>query len=86
MIMICMCSHNMSIVNLDDFDMDWALEVQKDAQIEANTTFGNLKGVDFLGVENKNQTNEEVKNPGMVDGNDRNYMEDMEDMEHQDED
>jgi hypothetical protein len=39
-----------------------------------------------LGVENKNQTNEEVKNPGMVDGNDRNYMEDMEDMEHQDED
>jgi len=39
----------MCIVNLDGFDMDWALEVQKDAQIEANTTFGNLKGVDFFG-------------------------------------
>jgi hypothetical protein len=25
------------------------LEAEKDAQIEANTTFGNLKEVDFLG-------------------------------------
>jgi len=49
MIMTYICLHNMCIVNLDGFDMDWALEVQKDAQIEANTTFGNLKGVDFFG-------------------------------------
>jgi hypothetical protein len=38
----------MCIVNLDDFNMDWALEVQKDAQIGTNTTFGNLKGVDIF--------------------------------------
>jgi len=36
LVTICICNSN-------GFDMDWVLEVQKDAQIEANTTFGNLK-------------------------------------------
>ncbi len=25
----CICLHNMCIINLDDFYMDWALKVQK---------------------------------------------------------
>jgi hypothetical protein len=40
----------MCIVTLNGFEMEWALEVQKDAQIEANTTFGNLI---FLGWPNE---------------------------------
>jgi hypothetical protein len=48
-IMTCICLHNMCVVNLDGFDMDWALEVHKDAQTEANTPFGNLKVVEFFG-------------------------------------
>ncbi len=37
--------HNMYIANSDGFDMIMALEAQRDAQIEINITFGNLKGV-----------------------------------------
>jgi hypothetical protein len=40
----------MCIANLNGFEMEWALEVQKDAQIEANTTFGKLI---FLGWRNE---------------------------------
>ncbi len=36
LVTICICNSN-------DFDMDCTLEVQKDVQIETNTTFGNLK-------------------------------------------
>jgi hypothetical protein len=43
----------MCIANLNGFDMEWALEVQKDAKIEANTTFGNLKGTDIFWVAEK---------------------------------
>jgi len=44
LVMVCICLHNMCIIDSSGFDMDWALEVQRYAQIEANTTFGNLKG------------------------------------------
>jgi hypothetical protein len=40
----------MCIANLDGFNMDWALEVQKNAQIETNPTFGNLEKTNFLGL------------------------------------
>jgi hypothetical protein len=33
----------MCIVNSVGFDVDWALEVQRNAKIETNTRFGNLK-------------------------------------------
>jgi hypothetical protein len=60
------------------------LEVQKDAQIEVNTTFGNLKGTNIFWVAEKViKQMKRSQNPGMVDGNDRNDMEDMVDMEHQ---
>jgi hypothetical protein len=49
LVTICICLHNMCITNPNGFDMDWALEVKKDAQIEANTTFGKLKGIEFFG-------------------------------------
>ncbi len=42
LVMTCICLPNMCIANLNGFNMEWALEVQKDAQIEANTTFGKL--------------------------------------------
>ncbi len=48
LVMACICLHNMCIANLNGFDMDWALEVQKNAQIEANTTFVNLKKANFF--------------------------------------
>jgi hypothetical protein len=57
------------------------LEVQKNAQIKANTTFVNLKGTIIFRV--TAETFKEMKrlqNPRMVDRNDRN---DMEDMKHQ---
>jgi len=50
LVMACICLHNMCIANLDGFNMDWALEVQKNAQIETNTTFGNLEKTNFLGL------------------------------------
>jgi hypothetical protein len=31
MVTTCICLHNMCIVNLDSFDMDWALEAQRKA-------------------------------------------------------
>jgi hypothetical protein len=45
LVMICICLHNMCIINSNGFNMHWALEVQRYAQIKVNTTFGNLKGV-----------------------------------------
>jgi hypothetical protein len=63
------------------------LEVQKDAQIETNTTFGNLKGVDiFRVVEKIIKQMKRLQNLTMVDTDDRNDMENMKDMEHQGED
>ncbi len=40
LVTICICLHNMCIANPNGFHVDWALEVQKDAQIEANTNLG----------------------------------------------
>ncbi len=38
LVMICICLH-MCIVNSDGFDVDWAFEAQRNAQIETNTRF-----------------------------------------------
>jgi hypothetical protein len=57
LVMICICLH-MCIVNLDGFYVDSALKVQKNAEIETNTRFGNLKWVDIFKV--VEETNEEV--------------------------
>jgi hypothetical protein len=74
----------MCIANLDGFDMDWAMEAQRDAQIETSKTFGNLKRTDIFKVAEKIiKQMKRLQNPKMVDGDDRNDMEDMEDMEHQ---
>jgi hypothetical protein len=63
------------------------LEVQKDAQIEANTTLGNLKRVDiFWVVEKAIKQMKRLQNLRMVDGDDRNDIENMKDMKHQGED
>ncbi len=50
LVMAHICSHNMCIANLDGFDMDWAMEAQRYAQIETNKTFGNLKRTDIFKV------------------------------------
>lgn len=56
--------------------MDWALEVQRNAYIETNTTFGDLKGVHiFRVVEKTIKQVKRLQNPKMVDGNDKNDME-----------
>ncbi len=56
--------------------MDWVLEVQRNAYIERNTTFGDLKGVHiFKVVEKKFKQVKRLQNPKMVDGNDKNDME-----------
>jgi hypothetical protein len=34
LVMACICLHNMCITNLASFYMDYALEAQRDAQIE----------------------------------------------------
>jgi hypothetical protein len=66
-------------------DQDW--EVQKNAQIEGNTTFQNLKEINiFLVAEKAIKELKRLQNPRMVDGDDRIDMVDMEDMEHQSED
>ncbi len=57
LVMTCICLH-MCIVNSVGFDVDWALEVQRNAKIETNTRFGNLKWVDIFKV--VEETNEEV--------------------------
>jgi hypothetical protein len=43
---ICIYLHNMCIVNFNGFDMNRALKVEKEIQVE---TFGNMKGVHFHG-------------------------------------
>jgi hypothetical protein len=48
-VMACIHLHDMCNIRLDGFNMDQALEAQKNAQIKGNTTFGNLKKVIFLG-------------------------------------
>jgi hypothetical protein len=66
----------MCIANLNGFNMDWALEVQRNAYIETNTTFGDLKGVHiFRVVEKTIKQVKRLQNPKMVDGNDKNDME-----------
>ncbi len=87
LVTICIYLHNMCIANSNGFDMDLALEVKKDAQIEANKTFGNLKGIDIFWVAEKTiKQMKRSQNARTVDINDRNDMEDMVDMEHQGED
>ncbi len=41
LVMICICLH-MCVINSDYIDVDWALEAQRNAQIETNTRFLNL--------------------------------------------
>ncbi len=50
LVMACICLHNMCIANLDSFDMDQALDAQRKAQVETNSTFGNIKGIDLFKV------------------------------------
>jgi hypothetical protein len=40
--------------------MDWALKVQSKIQLEANSTFANIKWTNVFKVVKKNQTNEEI--------------------------
>jgi hypothetical protein len=66
--------------------MEWALNAQRFAQIETNTTFGNLKGTNvFKVVEEAIKQMKRLQNPRMVNGDDKMMedMEDMEDMEHE---
>jgi len=60
------------------------LEVQKDAQIEANNGCGNLKWTNiFWAIQKTIKQMKRLQNLGMVDGNDKNdILEDMVDMEH----
>jgi hypothetical protein len=53
LVMACICLHNMCIANSNGFDMDWALEAQRKAQAEANSTFGHIKRVDLFKVAKK---------------------------------
>jgi hypothetical protein len=55
---------------------------KKNAQIEGNTTFGNLIFFFFWVAEKTIKQTKRLQNPRMVDGDDRNDMVDMEDMEH----
>jgi hypothetical protein len=73
LVAICICLHNMHIANSNGFDMDWALNAQRDAQIETNTTFGNLKGTNvFKVVEEAIKQTKRLQNPRMVSGDDKN--------------
>jgi hypothetical protein len=68
----------MCIVDHDSFDMNCTLEAQKNAQIEANITFGNLKRIDIFKVaEEAIKQMERFQNLNMANGNDRNDMEDI---------
>jgi len=79
----CICLHNMCIANSDGFDMDWALEAQKKTQVEANSTFGNIKRVDLFKVAKEAiKQMKRLQNPRIMD-DDRI---DMEDIKHQGED
>ncbi len=83
LVTICICLHNMGIANLDGFDMNWALEVLRKAQAKANSTFGNIKGVDLFKVAKKTiKQMKRLQNPRIMD-DDRI---DMEDIKHQVED
>ncbi len=76
----------MCVANSNGFDMEWALNAQRFAQIETNTTFGNLKGTNvFKVVEEAIKQMKRLQNPRMVNGDDKMMedMEDMEDMEHE---
>jgi hypothetical protein len=60
--------------------MDWALEAQKKAQAEANSTFGNIKRVDLFKVAKEAiKQMKRLQNPRIMD-DDRI---DMEDIKHQ---
>ncbi len=53
LVMVCICWHNMLIVNSNGFDMDYALKAQKESQAKTNSTFDNIKGVDKFKVVEK---------------------------------
>jgi len=79
----CICLLNMCIANLDGFDMDWALEVQKETQTKVNSTFGNIKRTNlFKVVEETVKEMKRLQNPRIMD-DDRI---DMKDIKHQHED
>ncbi len=81
--MTCICLHNMCIANLDGFDMDWALEAQREAQTKANSTFGNIKRVDlFKATKEAIKEMKRLQIPRIMDDDGI----DMKDIEHQHED
>jgi hypothetical protein len=49
----CICLYNTCIINLDGFDMDWDLKVQRKIQLEANSTFVNIKWTSVFKVVKK---------------------------------
>ncbi len=59
------CLHNMCIASSNGFDMDQALEAQKYAQIETNTTFRNLTFVCCI-FSNEKDLKEQLKCQGLV--------------------
>ncbi len=77
LVTVCICLPNMRIANLDGFDMDQALEVEKEKQAQENSTFGNIKGVDlFKVVEEAIKHTKRLQNPRIMD-DDRIDMEDI---------
>jgi hypothetical protein len=63
--------------------MDWALEVQREAQTKANLTFGNIKRADlFKAAEEAIKEMKRLQNPRIMDDDGI----DMKDIKHQHED
>ena len=44
------CLHNLCIIQKDEFNMEWAVDVEKDLQEETNMSFGNLQNIDMFKV------------------------------------
>ena len=44
------CLHNLCIIQKDEFNMEWAVDAEKDLQEEANMSFGNLQNIDMFKV------------------------------------
>ena len=42
--------HNLCIIQKDEFNMEWAVDVEKDLQEETNMSFGNLQNIDMFKV------------------------------------
>jgi hypothetical protein len=83
MVTTCICLHNMCIATSNGFDMDWVLEVQREAHAKEDSTFGNIKGANlFKVVEKTIKQMKNLQNQGIMDDDRIN----MEDIKHQNED